>query len=115
MNTTTAQLTTANPNLDGTGTLVNLVTGAIDGTTIQSIRITAPGTTTAGMIRFFLYDGTNNRLLDEVNVSAVVPSATQRAFATNAAVSVFLEQNQILKASTEKSETFNVITTYTDL
>lgn len=112
MKTVTAELSVANPNRDGTGTLVNLVTGTTNGIDIQRVIVTSPSATTDGMIRFFIYDGSTNRLVSETSVFATTPSSTTKAFSTSAGLSLFLEQNQILKASTEKAETFNVIISY---
>lgn len=114
MNTITKELSVANPNRDGTGTLVNLVTGSTNGTSIERIVITSPNSTTDGMIRFFLYDGVTNRLVSEASVYATTPSSTSKAFSTSSGLSLFIQQNQILKASTEKAETFNLIISYID-
>lgn len=46
-----AQVSAANTNRDGTGTIVDLVTGGTYGTRIDKVRICATGTTTAGVIR----------------------------------------------------------------
>ncbi|NBX74718.1 MAG: hypothetical protein EBQ89_10555, partial [Alphaproteobacteria bacterium] len=56
-----AQISTANTNRDGTGTLGTVVTAGASGSRIEEIVIEATGTTTAGMIRLFLNDGTNTR------------------------------------------------------
>jgi hypothetical protein len=71
-----AQLTVANTNRDGTGTLVDVVTSVAEGIRIDRIVICFTVTSTAGVIRLFLYDGTNNRLIDEILISAITPSTT---------------------------------------
>lgn len=114
MKTVIKEISVANPNRDGTGTLVNLITGAANGTTVNGMTITSSGPTTDGMIRFFLYDGTLTRLVSETSVYATTPSSTARAFSAAGLGGVYLEQNQILKASTEKAETFSLIINYTD-
>ena len=105
-----AQVTTANPNRDGTtGTYVNVFTAGASGSRIDDIYMTATVTTTAGMIRLFISDGTNTRLLSETPVTAITVSATTAAW-----TAVFLSQGlvipsgYILKASTEKSEAINI-------
>jgi hypothetical protein len=111
-NTGIGQVSTANTNLDGTGTLVTVLTAASSGTNIQSITIKGIVNTTAGMVRLFLYDGTNNRLFMEVPVGAVTKSGTAQAFATRVLFNgndFALKSGWVLKASTEKGETFNVI------
>lgn len=67
---------TANTNRDGTGTVATLITGASTGTRIAEIVIQARATTTAGMVRIFLYDGTTYRFFDEVSVAAATVSAS---------------------------------------
>lgn len=69
-------IATANTNRDGTGTVATLITGAATGTRIAEIVVQARVTTTAGMVRIFLYDGTTYRFFDEVSVAAATVSAT---------------------------------------
>ena len=70
----------ANTNRDGSGTVVTLISGVVAGTKIQEITVQGNGSTTAGMVRLFLFDGTNYRPLREVPVSAVTVSASVAAF-----------------------------------
>ncbi len=115
-----AQVTTANTNRDGTGTLATVYTAGTTGSRIDNIVIQAAATTTAGMIRFFtsIDGGTTKRLIGEAAVSAITPSATVAAFSAyigNGDSSGFmkrglvLQANAILYASTHNAETFNVI------
>ena len=70
-------LSTANTGKDGTGAAPTLVTGAATpGTRIDRIRFIAVGTTTAGMVRVFLNDGTTKRMIRELTVDAITPSGT---------------------------------------
>jgi hypothetical protein len=104
------QVTAANTNRDGTGTLVNIITGVAAGTRIQEVVIQATGTTTAGMVRLYLFDGTNNRLFDEFVVSAITVGASTAAFRTSKSYDnlTLPSASWILKASTHNAETFNV-------
>lgn len=110
--TAVGQITAANTNRDGTGTLVTILTAGASGTRIDDITIQATSTTTAGMVRLFLHDGTNARLWKEIAVSAITPSGTVAAFTSS-----LLNQNLILatgwslRASTHNAETFNVAVT----
>lgn len=112
------QVTTANTNRDGTGTIATIATAGASGSRIDTVVIKAVGTTTAGMIRLYLNDGTNSRLFDEIPVIAVTPSATIPAWeavaGNNAPVSsgkypLFIQTGWSLRASTQIGETFNVI------
>ncbi len=110
-NTALGQVSTANTNLDGTGTIASILTAASSGTEIESITIKGIVNTTAGMVRLFLYDGTNTKLLMEVPVEATTKSATAHAFSkriTFGGKGFALKSTWLLKASTEKGETFNI-------
>jgi len=119
-----AQVATANTARDGTGTTVLICSGPAVaqgsgiGKRIAKIFVKATGTTTAGMVRFFISTdgGTTKRLLTETNIVAYTPSATQTAFETTvSALEGLVLQGQVsssncsLYASTEKAETFNII------
>ena len=105
------QISTANTNRDGTGTIGSVITGVAAGTRIQRVRIVATGTTTAGVIRLFVDNGTNVRLLRETLVTAITPSASIAVFQTEIEFENGLmlpSASYILKASTHNAETFNV-------
>lgn len=105
-------LVTANAGRDGTGTVVTIATAAATGTRIDDISIKAIGTTTVGMIRLFLYSGTTYYLYDEIQVSAVTPSATTKSWSTKLTdLALILQTGWSLRASTEKTETFHITTT----
>lgn len=110
------QLTTANPNKDGTtGAYVTLVTGTAAGTKVNQIDITALGTTTIGMIRMFVYDGTTTRLFKEITVPVDTASATDPGWTNSVRpTNLILTTSQTLKLSTEKSEVFDVVASVTD-
>ena len=109
-----AVLSSANSNRDGTGTLVDVVTAGANGTKVDRIIITATATTTVGMIRLYAHDGSTSRLLGEMTVTAVTPSATAMAWQGEFNFSdpdrlLMLKAGWKLRASTEKAETFHVI------
>jgi hypothetical protein len=107
-----AQISTANTNRNGTGTIGTVMTGATNGTRIDDIYIVATGTTTAGVVRLFISDGTNVRLWQEILVSAVTPSTTVQVWSyTLLNQALILESGWSLQASTNNAETFNVIVT----
>lgn len=117
-NTGFVQISTANTNLDGTGTLGTVISGVSNGTIIQNLTIKATGNTTAGMIRLFLYDGSNTRLLEEITVDATTQSATAHSFSKTIdfeGKGFVIKNGWSLKAATEKGETFNIIAEGLDL
>jgi len=109
----TGQASVANTNRDGTGTLATVHTAGASGARVDMLRIQATGTTTAGMIRLFLDVGGTIRLIGEIPVVAVTPSATQPAWAVDYEFprGLVMQANAVLKASTHNAETFNLIPT----
>lgn len=113
-----AQISTANTNRDGTGTLGTVVTAGANGSRIEEIVIEATGNTAVGVVRLYLNDGTNTRLWLEVLVSAITPSTTIKPFRWSSReqssdlrpdLPLFvLPTGWSLRASTEAANTFNV-------
>lgn len=106
-------LSAANTARDGSGTLVTVFTAGANGSRIDYISIQATATTTAGMIRLFLHDGTTARLAFEIPITAVTPSATIPTFGwgfvPNNGSGVILPTGWSLRATTEKAEAFQVL------
>ena len=104
----------ANTNRDGTGTLVDLVTGVANGSPILGVTVRATGTTTAGMVRLFYYDGTTNHLIDEIPVVAITPSGTVEAFDMTwyPPFPLTVQSGHKLKASTHNAEAFTLLVSY---
>jgi hypothetical protein len=103
-------LSAANTNRDGTGTIVNLFDAATVGSRVERIKIYATGTTTAGMIRFYVFDGTNTDLYLEVSVLAITPSATVQAFnAFSTNLGLILASGKSLRASTHNAGNFRIV------
>jgi hypothetical protein len=112
-----AQVSAANTNRDGTGTIVTVITGVAAGTRIAEVVVEATVTTTAGMVRLYLYDGTNTRLFDEVAIAAATPSASVRATRVSTVYTnlILPSASWQLRASTHNAETMNVIALGADL
>jgi hypothetical protein len=110
------QISTANTTRDGTGTIGTVFTAGTNGSRIDMIDVQATATTTAGMVRLFVHNGTNAILLGELPVVAVTPSGTSPAFTmqlnTNTMsqlLPIVLPTGWSLRASTNNAEAFNVI------
>lgn len=109
--TEAVQLTAANALRDGTG-VVNVFTAGASGSRIDDITITPAVTTTAGMVRFFIHDGTNTRFWREFPIAANTLSATNPAISTLLSrLGLVLKAGYSLRASTEKAEAINVLVT----
>lgn len=110
--TASAALSVANTNRNGTGTIVSVITGATNGTRVDDIYIVANATTTAGVIRLFISDGTNIRLWQEILVTAITPSTTQTVWSASLLnQALLLKSGWSLQASTNNAETFSVFVT----
>ena len=105
------KLSTANTARDGTGTLVSIVSGGTNGSRVDKIKVIGAGTVTAGVIRYFLTNGTTFVLHKEVLVPATTPSTTvaawedERTFADG----MLIPTGWSLQAATNNAENFNVI------
>jgi hypothetical protein len=110
-NTGLVSISTANGGRDGSGTLGTVLTGASGGTLIKTIFIKAITDTTEGMIRLFVDDasGSNIRLIKEIDVPAITKASINKAFEAVVDLNFVLESGFILKAGTEKAETFNIV------
>ncbi len=105
------QVLTANAARDGTGTIATIFTAGASGSLIKRVAITATGATTAGVIRLFLHDGTNARLIEEVPVQANTPNKDMevwQAFVDYSMADFAMQTGWSLRASTEVAEVFNV-------
>ena len=103
-------ISTANTARDGTGSPPTVFTAGSSGSRIERVRVVATSTVTDGVVRLFLHDGTNSRLLKEVMVTATTPSTTVETF--NATVTftggLMLPNGWSLRAAPHNGEPFNV-------
>ncbi len=100
---------TANTNLDGSGTLSTLITGANEGTVVKTIAIKAVGSNAQGMIRLFIQRGQTAFLWREIPVPAQVQSATVPGYQTTIRLSYLLRTGDIMSVTTENSENWNFV------
>lgn len=105
-----ATVSTANTGRDGSGTIATVFTAGASGSRIDEVRIKATVTTTAGMVRLFIHDGTAANLLTEQPIAAVTVAASVVAEEYVLTFSnLFLPTGYSLRASTEKAESMRVI------
>lgn len=115
---------TANTNRDGSGAIATLLTARAPGTRVERINVKAAGTTTAGMVRIYKRDSglTFNadgsvasftagtwRLIGEVQVTAITPSASLATFEGSFAPTngLNLGPYEQIGVSTHNGEAFN--------
>jgi hypothetical protein len=110
---TQGQVSAANANLDGSGTLVDIVAVQAAALKVETIKVKALVTTTAGMIRIYLHDGSSTRLWRELPVAAITKSASVASFEGSIDCSrpedlLVLPVGWKLQASTERAEAHNI-------
>lgn len=69
-------VSTANTNRDGTGTIVDILTGVAAGTRIERVVIQATGNPADSIVTLYLHDGTSYRLFDEVDIGDPAAAST---------------------------------------
>lgn len=93
-----ASVSTTNTNRDGTGTIVDIITGVAAGTKINEVVIKATGNPADSIVTLFIYDGTTSWLFDEIDLGdPAAGSATVTAFRTSVQYS-----NLILPSASHK-------------
>ena len=104
-------LATADTARSGTPTNpVTIFTAGSSGSRIDEIDIIATGTTTANVIRLWIYNGTTYYLFQEILVTAITPSVTQAVFSSISTFNNFmLPTGYSLRATTNNTEGYNVI------
>jgi len=116
-NTGLVTINTANPYIDGSGTLGTLITaisaspGDNIGTVVKRIVIKAQETTTQGMVRLFIYDPNGNKtyLWAEVEIPARTQSSVVPAVELSFPAKLLLNPDCVLYASTENAQIFNIV------
>lgn len=116
------RISTANTNRDGTGTIGTVYTGAASGSRVLWVKVMANSSTTAGMIRLFVDNGSTVSLWQEVAVTALTPSATVLGWTTTffspvpgEPLLLLPSASHILKAGTHNAESFDVVACVLDL
>lgn len=83
-----AAVSTANTNRDGTGTIVDALTGVAAGTRIERVVLQATANPADSIVTMFLYDGSTYRLFDEYDLAdPAAASTTVPGFRTEKAYS----------------------------
>jgi hypothetical protein len=105
------QISTANTNRDGSGTIGTIFSAGASGSRVDKIAVKGVGTTTAGMVRLYIHDGSNARLWREYQVAAITPGASTKTWEVEESFpgGVPLPSGYSIRASTHNAETFNVI------
>ncbi len=104
-----ATISTANSNLNGSGVLGTVLIAAANGTLIKSVSIKATSSTSVGMVRLFVFNGVDSKLLMEIPVPKIDKSGVSPAFETQIILNMTLQSGMRLQASTQNADNFVVI------
>lgn len=69
-------VSTANTNRDGTGTLVDILTGVAAGTRVFEVWVKATGDPADSIVTLFLHNGTTSFLFDEIDLGDPAAAST---------------------------------------
>lgn len=115
-NTGTAKISTANSNLNGTGTIVDIMTGASNGTVVRSLIIKSQVQNAQGMVRLFVKPGGGSyNLIQEVMIPATNPTGQVQSFSATIDSVISLSFGEVLAASTQNAETFSILANGMDI
>jgi hypothetical protein len=105
-----ANIATADTSRTAPTNVGTVFTAGASGSRIDEINIVATGTTTAGAVRLWVYTGSTYYLLSETLVTATTPSTAQAVFSSVSTYNnLMLPNGYSLRATTNNSESFNVI------
>lgn len=113
----TASVGTADTSRTAPASVGTLWAAGASGGRIDSVTITAAGTTTAGTVRLFIYTGSVYRLLKEIAVQPVTPSGTVQVWSATVTFDggIPMQNGYDLRMTTHNSETFHGIAFGADL
>ena len=87
-----------------------VLTAGTSGSRIDEVTITAAGTSTANVVRLFIYTGSVYYLLQEVLTTAITAGASQDSFTTTLTFnSLVIPSGYSLRATTNAAETYHVL------
>lgn len=105
-----ANIATADTSRTSPTNVGTVFTAGSSGSRIDEVNIVATGTTTAGVVRLWIFTGSVYYLLSEVLVTANTPSTTLAVFSSISTYNnLMLPSGHSLRATTNNSESFNVI------
>lgn len=108
-----AALSLADTSRTAPANVGTVLSGGTSGTRVERVVIVATSTTTAGMVRLFLYDGSAYHLIYEQTIAAITPSATVAAATytvdfTAPGSLLLIPNGWSLRATTHNAEAFQV-------
>lgn len=103
--TSNSKMTTANTNLDGSGTFYEIFTSSNSkGSLVKNITIKGEVALSRGMVRFFMGDAETKDIINEVEIPAREINSKQESFAISIDVGFMVALDVSLYATTENAE-----------
>jgi hypothetical protein len=105
-----ALISTADTSRTSPTNVGTVLTAGSSGSRIDEINVVAMGTTTANVVRLFLFDGTNYFLMQEVLITPLIPSVTAPVVTyTSTYSNLMLPSGWSLRATTNNAESYEVL------
>lgn len=105
-----ANIATADTSRTAPTNVGTVFTAGSSGSRIDEVNIISTGTTTTGVVRLWVYTGSTYYLLSETLVSAITPSTSIAVFSSTSTFNnLMLPSGYSLRATTNNSESFNII------
>lgn len=114
-NTAYGIVNTPNSFLNGSGSITTIISAGSNGTIVNNVIINATGSTSLGMIRLFINDGSSNFLYEEIHVNANDQTEVVQSFNYTYNAPILLKNGFSLGVSTEMGDTFSVIANGNDI
>jgi hypothetical protein len=103
-------ISTADTSRSAPTNVGTVLTAGSSGSRIDEINVVAMGTTTANVVRLFLFDGTNYFLMQEVLIAPLTPSVTAPVVTYISTYSnLMLPNGWSLRATTNNAESYEVL------
>jgi hypothetical protein len=100
---------TADSSYTAPSNVGTLITAASSGTKVNEIVVKCAATSTAAIVRIFLYDGTNYWLFDEVTITAATGSSTvQQTRVSTSYSNLVLPSGWSVRVTTSVAQTTHV-------
>lgn len=108
-----ATLSASNTNINGSGTITTVATGAATGTRILEIVVQCAQTSSSALVNLFITtdSGSTWRLFDQISVNPAIVSGTDKAFRSSVSYSnlVLRDSTYSIGATTTVAQNTNVI------
>lgn len=103
------KIDSTNTSLDGSGILHQVFIAGTNGSRIDEVIVKATESTTTGIVRLFISDGTNSFLLTEISVTQCTISDSIKSFETGIKLGLIVPNGMVLMATSTTQTILNII------